>query len=791
MKASEDQLFAEIFQRFTRDQELEEIIPRLKNASEHRAMEEAAEPSPNTWDYAEEAKAWDLLSRLCRAQAQDQHADDAWSEDIDADLQDRHQLLCSSDQLYQESDLQIALRLIRTRPELRWLRSVLDWLELNVDRNRLDQVYMWRTDHMWKRTLEREQQEGGATDLDPDFEARPGGVLLDEMDQEEEQHLLYGLWLLCRTGRLGWVARVRDFDPKSSPETVAWAEEKARQALLSEDPHTEPTAEQLQAKKEELEDPLWWYLESLEQDPDKYGSVEGGPVERLCYIWGQPWRAVTVCGGDLSHDPVLAGYGMKDAVEDDDFLEEQGNGSHRMLWRSMCLELAQQAVSDQPTAAAAAGAGEMVLAGAHASYEQRHHHKDHPAAAYESALYGMLGGDYKFAMRVCCGDKPWEDELWCKAKTKFEAELEYLISAEKERTGLLPASHNELITDKAVAEAQADCLRKSLADLVGSDVDSPQSKEAPLGCVEKLLVRGELRDVLIILQRWGHENIMNENRSVCSLRRFGVHLVLMLRGRMMREHGPSLPSWPVEHWDKIDPQVSNALVQMCDSLLQQYAQYLELSGQHALAAQYIVLFSNKDLIAQGLEQLFDRLADEEGLKIQEDHMGWALRAMQGRDAWSLEEVDVDALDMVIHVARCVAAPHARFFSEYAEETDVKPSTHAVKIKWLCVAEETALDAVRTANFWIREMVSGASPQYRDALKVVSYLPERIRQMAADCTSDQSGHEECQELLFWWAFLAAQEDFLFVQGYYSQLQQASRNNAGSEVILLAHESENYY
>ena len=49
---------------------------------------------------------------------------------------------------------------------------------------------------------------------------------------------------------------------------------------------------------------MWWYLESLEQDPDKYGSVEGGPVERLCYIWGQPWRAVTVCGGDLSHDPV-------------------------------------------------------------------------------------------------------------------------------------------------------------------------------------------------------------------------------------------------------------------------------------------------------------------------------------------------------------------------------------------------------------------------------------------------------------------------------------------------------
>ena len=42
------------------------------------------------------------------------------------------------------------------------------------------------------------------------------------------------------------------------------------------------------------------------------------------------------------------------------------------------------------------------------------------------------------------------------------AQLEYLISAEKERTGLLPASHNELITDKAVAEAQASTEHKHL-----------------------------------------------------------------------------------------------------------------------------------------------------------------------------------------------------------------------------------------------------------------------------------------------------------------------------------------
>ena len=39
-----------------------------------------------------------------------------------------------------ESDLQLAYRMVRSKPELRWLRAVLDWLECNVDRDRLDQA---------------------------------------------------------------------------------------------------------------------------------------------------------------------------------------------------------------------------------------------------------------------------------------------------------------------------------------------------------------------------------------------------------------------------------------------------------------------------------------------------------------------------------------------------------------------------------------------------------------------------------------------------------------------------
>lgn len=70
---------------------------------------------------------------------------------------------------------------------------------------------MWRINEMWGSTLQREkrrreqQQDDAATPLDPDSVYKMGGQQshLEQTDAEHEQHLLYGLWLLLRTGRLG------------------------------------------------------------------------------------------------------------------------------------------------------------------------------------------------------------------------------------------------------------------------------------------------------------------------------------------------------------------------------------------------------------------------------------------------------------------------------------------------------------------------------------------------------------------------------------------------------------
>lgn len=160
-----------------------------------------------------------------------------------------------------------------------------------------------------------------------------------------------------------------------------WQYEKARQALLTDEPNVDPTPEQVAEKMAQLHEPLDWYLEQVERQEREVEEEEeleavagddrfGRAVERLCVIWGQPWRAATLIGGDLSHDPVLAGYNRGGTTLP--ALPEAGNRQHRMLWRSMCLQLAEQAARNSD-AMGTSGMGEQSIN----AYEQRRHHKGH------------------------------------------------------------------------------------------------------------------------------------------------------------------------------------------------------------------------------------------------------------------------------------------------------------------------------------------------------------------------------------------------------------------------------
>lgn len=791
LAAPEDQYFKDALELFSRDEALDNILPRFKNAAERRALDNRLNRAVNNWDYAEEAKAWDLVARLSRAHCDVKH--EKVYEDIDGQINDgRAEILPMNNLLVQESDSQSARRLIQTKPELRWLRATLDWLECNVDRERLDKVYMWRTQEMWKRTVEREK--GTDTRLDPDAVAKCL-VQLEQLDGEEEQHLLYGLWLLLRTGRVGWASDVRGIGYSDVETRDNWNKEKARQHLLIDEPNVEPTDDQVMQKVAELQEPLYWYLQQVDErereeeakdslyaeQPDVTPSQQDiqeririlhphlehydkAAVERLCIIWGQPWRAATLAGGDLSHDPVLSGYNLGESAVP--ALEESGNRSRRMLWRSMCLQTSTQA-AESNGAMGTHGGGEI------STYEPRRHHKEHAAVAYEAALYGILGFEPMRAHAVC---QCWEDELFCAAKSCFEAKVEFEIARERERCGLSPSE----CVPESIIHAQAKCLRQSVRDIT----PYPSNKsfcDQPLAWVERCLIRGDLAEMLRMLETLVQTTPLQQHGWVASLLRFGVHLALLVRGRRIYSCGPTLPEWP--EVDVIDPRDGQSYVELCDSLLTEYARYLVYSGQHKLASSYIVLLSNQQLVSSGLVELFTGLADDQGVRVQEEHLEIALRAMQMRDNWScdvcssVQQVQ-DPQTMVLNVAHRVAAP---------ETGVVKP---LYVIKWLCVYPEHSFHAVACANFMIRQLVSHSTPQYQDARAVITYLPERIRFLHPE-THTLEQHPQVQEhdkallvneLCFWWEFLAAHEDLQFVQMYHTRAEQAKSMHQSSNEVL---------
>lgn len=66
LAAPEDAYFKQTLHQYTREQALDEILPRFKIVAEQRATHTHQDGSSSSWDYAEEAKAWDLLARLSR-----------------------------------------------------------------------------------------------------------------------------------------------------------------------------------------------------------------------------------------------------------------------------------------------------------------------------------------------------------------------------------------------------------------------------------------------------------------------------------------------------------------------------------------------------------------------------------------------------------------------------------------------------------------------------------------------------------------------------------------------------
>uniref|UniRef100_A0A4W4HLE5 Nuclear pore complex protein n=1 Tax=Electrophorus electricus TaxID=8005 RepID=A0A4W4HLE5_ELEEL len=115
-------------------------------------------------------------------------------------------------------------------------------------------------------------------------------------------------------------------------------------------------------------------------------------AQRLCKRCGQAWRAATLEGWKLYHDPNINGGGAE--------LEPVEGNPHRCVWKVCCWRMAEE--------------------------EQFNRH--------ERAIYAVLSGNLRQLLPVC---ETWEDTVWA----YFRVLVDTLVEQEMRSSGL---SHEEL-----------------------------------------------------------------------------------------------------------------------------------------------------------------------------------------------------------------------------------------------------------------------------------------------------------------------------------------------------------
>eukprot|EP00842_Homolaphlyctis_polyrhiza_P000166 jgi/Hompol1/114/HPOL_005227-RA len=115
----------------------------------------------------------------------------------------------------------------------------------------------------------------------------------------------------------------------------------------------------------------------------------------LCNECDQPWRAVSLGGGEVRGDNFIDGF---TDLDNSDFV---GN-ENAVLWKATCYAIS----------------------------------KNEEADPYERAIYAVLSGDFKNALQVC---RTWEDHVWIRFNAVLETKINkvtssgsYLVPADQE-----------------------------------------------------------------------------------------------------------------------------------------------------------------------------------------------------------------------------------------------------------------------------------------------------------------------------------------------------------------------
>uniref|UniRef100_A0A2R9ADA5 Nuclear pore complex protein n=1 Tax=Pan paniscus TaxID=9597 RepID=A0A2R9ADA5_PANPA len=197
-------------------------------------------------------------------------------------------------------------------------------------------------------------------------------------------------------------------------------------------------------------------------------------AQRLCKRCGQAWRAATLEGWKLYHDPNVNGGTELEPVE--------GN-PYRRIWKISCWRMAEDELFNR----------------------------------YERAIYAALSGNLKQLLPVC---DTWEDTVWAYFRVMVDSLVEQEIQtsvATLDETEELPREYLEAnwTLAKVFEELQATDKKRVL-----------EENQEHYHIVQKFLILGDIDGLMDEFSKWLSKS---RNNLPGHLLRFMTHLILFFR----------------------------------------------------------------------------------------------------------------------------------------------------------------------------------------------------------------------------------------------------------------------
>ncbi|KAN0063900.1 Nucleoporin nup84 [Thecaphora frezii] len=248
----------------------------------------------------------------------------------------------------------------------------------------------------------------------------------------------------------------------------------------------------------------------------------------LCRQTDQSWRAATLRGAMLYHDPSLA-----PALEE---LQVPIGNRNRALWKAVCRKLASNPNLDE----------------------------------YERALYGSLAGDLPSVTHV---SQTWEEYLWAHINSKLETMIDSKLDATKSWWSQEP--DNDAFGDGECGAVQLsetgaqdketpslDAIFDKLAQTQAHNIHAQAAD--PFHVVQRVIISNNVPELLNRLAGRIHEMRLSlEPSAYARILRFFSHLILYFR--LLQQPLPDMA---------------------CNEILAAYVQVLEMAGEDSLVAMY-------------------------------------------------------------------------------------------------------------------------------------------------------------------------------------------------------------